>query len=90
MSWLNCSHAVLPLQLQKMEWIPQMQGQGLVPAGLASRSFVSLSLSVSFSGSVSLSLSLSPQQPQDFVIKPSSVTPPLDTSKWPLLLRVRH
>lgn len=27
-------------------------------------------------------------QEPDFVIKPSSITPPLDASKWPLLLKV--
>ena len=31
---------------------------------------------------------LSPLQAQDFVIKPSSVKPSLDTSQWPLLLKV--
>lgn len=28
------------------------------------------------------------QNEPDFVIKPSSVTPPLDAAKWPLLLKV--
>lgn len=28
------------------------------------------------------------QDQEDFVIKPTNVTPPLDTSQWPLLLKV--
>jgi len=30
------------------------------------------------------------QQEGDFVIKPSSTAPTLDTSKWPLLLKVNE
>ena len=30
------------------------------------------------------------QRATDFLIKPESVTPKLDTSKWPLLLKVRR
>ena len=71
---VNPSHAVLPSsQPQKMEILQQQAW-----------SVCLLPLQLRFG----LSHLSSYLQEQDFVIKPQATTPPLNTSQWPLLLKV--